>query len=123
MPPTNTRGSRYKATCERGSIIILANHSLDVDGNHRAAADALCRKFAQEDVREYGTPVEQNPWLSPKIMGGDKKANYHVFLPSSSIIALYRAVGAFLEQTSVSNRSALRKSLAAFKAEHLNSFI
>lgn len=45
MGPTNTKGARIKATCESGSLTISYDHDLDSDGNHRAAAEALCAKI------------------------------------------------------------------------------
>jgi len=70
LPCTNTRGSRIKAWCERGSITIPYPHELGSDFKHRSAAEALCRKFAQEDAKKYGSTVEGNPWLRPMIEGG-----------------------------------------------------
>jgi len=68
LPATNNRPSRMRAWCERGSITV----SYHCSGNDmpRYAAEALCRKFAQEDARQYGTAVEANPWLRPMIEGG-----------------------------------------------------
>lgn len=70
LPRTNTRGSRIKAWCARGSIIVSYNHGLSGDDAHRAAALALCRKFAAEDLKQYGTPIEGNPWMRPMVNGG-----------------------------------------------------
>lgn len=56
--------------CERGSITIPYPHELGSDFKHRSAAEALCRKFAQEDAKKYGSTVEGNPWLRPMIEGG-----------------------------------------------------
>ena len=39
--PTNTKGSRIKATCWLKSKTVDYNHSLDIGENHRAAAQAL----------------------------------------------------------------------------------
>lgn len=43
--PTNSRGSRLVAKCEAGSITVPYDHALDTEGNHRAAAKALCNKL------------------------------------------------------------------------------
>lgn len=43
--PTNTRGSRYKATAAAGSVTVSANYSLGIVGNHTRAAEALARKL------------------------------------------------------------------------------
>ncbi len=76
--PTNYRGSRIKATCERGSISISYDDALNSDEAHIAAADALVTKFVKEDQKRYGT--NKNPWSARRIMGGLKKTNVHVFV-------------------------------------------
>lgn len=43
--PSNTRGSRYKATCSAGSVTVSADHSKNPDRNHLAAAEALVNKL------------------------------------------------------------------------------
>lgn len=57
MGPTNTRGSRIKATAAAGSITVGYDHALDVEGNHVAAAKALCAKlgWTQDAFREIAT--------------------------------------------------------------------
>jgi len=69
MPATNTRGSRIKATCERGSITIGYPHELSGEDCHWEAVKALCERFAREDVKNYGTPLGGNPWLREKVCG------------------------------------------------------
>ncbi len=76
--PTNYRGSRIKATCERGSISISYDNALNSDDAHIAAADALVAKFVKEDEKRYGT--NRNPWSARRIMGGLSKTNVHVFV-------------------------------------------
>lgn len=80
IPCTNTKGSRIKATCERGSITIPHPHELSGEAAHEAAVNALCEKFAKEDLKEYGTPIEKNPWLRPKVCGGTKIGCVFVFI-------------------------------------------
>lgn len=41
LGPTNTKGSRIKASCEAKSITINWNHSLDVEQNHKRALVTL----------------------------------------------------------------------------------
>lgn len=48
LGPTNSRGSRVKAKCYAGSITISWDDAKDVDDNHLAAAEALCKKFGWE---------------------------------------------------------------------------
>ena len=45
LGPTNTRGSRIKATAWAGSVTVSYDYSLDTVGNHKAAAQALCDKL------------------------------------------------------------------------------
>jgi hypothetical protein len=45
ISPTNTRGSRYKATCEAGSLTVECDHSLNSEDNHKRAARLLIRKL------------------------------------------------------------------------------
>ena len=76
--PTNYRGSRIKASCERGSITISYDSALNSEEAHIAAADALVAKFVKEDEARYGT--NRNPWSAKRIMGGLKNTNVHVFV-------------------------------------------
>ena len=45
IAPTNTKGSRIKATCQAGSVILHWDHALNPEGNHAAAAEALLAKL------------------------------------------------------------------------------
>lgn len=45
LGPTNSRGSRIKATAAAGSVTIGYRHSLNSDANHLEAAAALARKY------------------------------------------------------------------------------
>lgn len=67
IPATNKRASRYKATCERGSLTVAADYDLNASDNHRAVCDALCAKFVAEDVAKYGSKANQ--WSKPKASG------------------------------------------------------
>ena len=51
---TDYRGSRVKATCQAGSVTLSWDDTLDVDGNHNAAAGALAAKLGW-DRNCYGT--------------------------------------------------------------------
>ncbi len=42
LGPTNTLGSRVKATDGTNSVLLPYDHRLTPDGNHYAAARALC---------------------------------------------------------------------------------
>ena len=66
LAPTNCRGARIKATdCDRNSITLHWDSSLDSDENHKAAAKALCDKMN---------------WKGEMVMGGFPDCNVHVFV-------------------------------------------
>jgi len=43
--PTNTRGSRVKATASAGSVTLHWDDALNSEQNHNRAAEALANKF------------------------------------------------------------------------------
>lgn len=45
LPATNVKGSRIKASCQRSSVTLSWDDSLNIDGNHAAAAQALADKL------------------------------------------------------------------------------
>jgi len=53
LGPTNRRGSRYKATCEAGSLTLEADYRLGCEENHVRVAQALIAKLGwfHEDAR------------------------------------------------------------------------
>lgn len=80
--PTNFRGARVKAKCERGSKTIEWEDALNIEQNHWAAAQALIDQFCAEDAKEgrYSTEKVANPWNGRRIMGGMPGKGYcHVF--------------------------------------------
>lgn len=85
LPATNTKPTRIKARCERGSIIISAD-SLSGDqmngseSTHVKAAQILVEKFIREDSKQYGSDPKTNPWNAPRVAGGTKEGYAHVFL-------------------------------------------
>ena len=66
LGPTNVKGSRIKAWCERGSIVVSYDDS--VSDPHETAVKALVAKFVKEDEKRYG--ANKNPWARPMIQGG-----------------------------------------------------
>ena len=69
--PTNTRGSRFKATCAAHSVTVGYDYSLNIDDNHKAACKAL-----QEAMAKRGG----DHWLKPMVSGCLKDGTYaHVF--------------------------------------------
>ena len=81
IPATNTRGSRIKAKCERGSITISYPDELRSEDVHIFAAKKLVEKFTQEDLKQYGTPLDKNPWMKPRASGElPDGSTAHVFI-------------------------------------------
>lgn len=79
--PTNFKGSRVTAKCQRGSTIIDWDHSLSTEGNHEAAAKALIEKFVTEDRLKVGTLSRDNPWSRPRATGVLANGNFvHVYV-------------------------------------------
>lgn len=76
--PTNTRGSRLKAICERGSITISYPYDASGDEKYWRAASTLIEKFIGEDTKKYGTPPEENPWRGPWACGASSKETVFV---------------------------------------------
>ena len=75
MGPTDTKGSRIKATAAAGSITLGWDHALNSEGNHNAAARALCEKFGW-------VPKPGENRYTPTTSGQLKDGSYvHVFLP------------------------------------------
>lgn len=83
LGPTNFRGSRYKASCDAGTIIVSADHGLNAEQNHIAARAALCCKIAKANHEKYGKhghDVAKDPWLRPMVCGQIPSGEYvHVF--------------------------------------------
>ena len=72
IPCTNTKPSRIKATCERGSIIVSYEHALNADENHINACKQLLAKFDTEDVEKWG----QCMFSEGRWHGGATKTGY-----------------------------------------------
>lgn len=80
LPANDTRGSRIKAKCARGSITIPFPHELTGDAIHRAAVLALVTRFLDEDQAK-GTPRETNFWNRAFVSGSLSDGSMaHVFL-------------------------------------------
>ena len=80
LSATDTRGSRIKAKCARGSIVIPFPHELSGDDIHRAAVLALVTRFLDEDMAK-GTPRETNFWNRSFVSGSLPDGSMaHIFL-------------------------------------------
>jgi hypothetical protein len=55
--PTNTKGSRIKATCQAASLTVNSDYALSIEQNHAAAAKALADKMGwRGDWYQGGIP-------------------------------------------------------------------
>ena len=107
ISPTNKRGSRIKATCERGSITVSYPHELSGDDVHIYAKNELVKRFVAQDFNTYKTPTDKNPWLKPTVCGGIAGGLVvHVFIGD-----LFDCAKAFLDQQTETNRTDLRRAL------------
>lgn len=82
LPATNTKPSRIKAECERGSIIVSYEDSMTTEQAHISAAKALIRKFMAEDVKQFGPSavLAGSGWNCNFVTGGLPSGDYcHVF--------------------------------------------
>lgn len=85
LGPTNYKGSRIKASCERGSIVVSYDDSLNQEQAHIAAVKALIRKFNKEDIARHGAGAVKDgrSWNSQFVSGGMPDGGYcHVFMQS-----------------------------------------
>lgn len=80
LPPTSTRPSRIKASCDRGSITLPWPQEFSGTDCHIYAADVLCFKFSKEDAARHNTPIHKSTWALPRVCGGLKSSFAHVFL-------------------------------------------
>lgn len=78
VSPTNYRGARVKASCERGSITLSWPDELSGEAVHVWAKDQLITRFVKEDAERYAS--KENPWTRPTVCGQIPSGEYvHVF--------------------------------------------
>ena len=74
LGPTDTKGSRIKAWCERGSVTIKYDTDDLEEHAHDRAMVALISKFVDEDTKKYGTPLActwaKHGWIRGGVRGG-----------------------------------------------------
>jgi len=58
--PTNSKGSRFSATCEAGRIYVPYNHALGLYENHATAAALLIEKLGWGDRPYVGGEFEHD---------------------------------------------------------------
>jgi hypothetical protein len=81
LPATNTKPSRIKAACERGSITVSYDSAGSDEDAHVAAAQALVESFIVQDSAKYGSNAKSNPWNAKRVVGGLHSGGYaHVFV-------------------------------------------
>lgn len=75
LAPTNSRGARIKASCERGSTTVPYPYEARNSESHILAAKSLIEKFCAEDLAERQIPIGNNPWnfgfVTGQIASGD----------------------------------------------------
>jgi len=78
--PSNVKGSRVSARCERGSVTVPWDYALSTAENHRNAAHRLCMEMHREAVRLCLPQWVHSDWLQPFVSGWDYAQNgQHVF--------------------------------------------
>lgn len=79
IPPTNTKGSRIKAWCDRGTMSVpYPYHKMEGEECHRYAAEQLIARFVSEDKKQYGDT--KSMWQRPFVSGGLPTGDWaHVF--------------------------------------------
>ena len=115
LGPTNVRGSRIKASCDRGSITIGWPYE-GPEESHVAAAQALVDKFVAEDAAKYGEHV--NPWSRPRACGSIPSGEYvHVFVLSNgtreTLLNLVKLCDAHRWKANADERDAIAEARAA----------
>lgn len=51
--PTNYKGSRISARAEAGRVIVSYDYALNVDENHKSAAQALAERLGWTEAKGY----------------------------------------------------------------------
>lgn len=70
--PTNSKGARIKAECDRGSIWVCYPYELWGDAVHRFAVDALLERFRKEDQKAGRQHAHwDRPYVTGQLCNGD----------------------------------------------------
>ena len=81
LPATNTKGSRIKASCERGSVTIPYPYECNCEEAHVLAAKTLVHKFLEEDKAKYNQAYTDNTWGREFVTGCLPDSTFaHVFI-------------------------------------------
>ena len=91
--PTNTKPSRIRATCDRGSVVI--SFPLEVSGAdaHAVAVRSLLAKFAAEDGADRSWPSFDR-WVCGGMPQSSKDAYVWVQLPAPDALPVRSEGGA-----------------------------
>lgn len=60
--PTETKGSRIRASCDGGSLYVSYDNALGREENHYAAVKALCDKLGWDAARFFGGSLASGQW-------------------------------------------------------------
>ena len=71
LGPTNSRGSRFSATCRAGKITVPRDYSLNANDNHIAAANALREKLGWMDTDMQSGMNHKDEGVHVLISGGE----------------------------------------------------
>lgn len=74
LGPTNTKGSRIRATCWLTSVTVEWDYSLSVEENHKAAIDALVDKLNKGRIMEGNSKLWQVAAIGESVDGRGKTA-------------------------------------------------
>jgi hypothetical protein len=69
--PTDTRGSKVRATANGKSAIVPYASELDSEANHRAAVVALCDKLGWDADRFFGGAMVDGRWAWVPVFTSD----------------------------------------------------
>jgi hypothetical protein len=69
IKPTNTKGSRIKASAWAGSITVGYDYELSTDNAHKAAADALIAKLEWKGKFAQGGNVKGDGYYFVEVEG------------------------------------------------------
>lgn len=78
LQPTDTRGARMSAKCDAMCIVVSYDHALNLEENHKAACDELCRRMDERCAKAYGSAPR---WNRRKVSGElVNRSHVHVFV-------------------------------------------
>ena len=69
--PTDTKKSRFSATCRAGKVIVSYDYSLNEHDNHIAAANALREKLGWMDIDMQSGMNHKDEGVHVLVSGGE----------------------------------------------------